>query len=64
MQQTLAQLFVASACSMFAKGILRIPNEKRCEAVHKFPTQVEMTHKTEITTEDFIILEVVKNEKY
>ena len=45
---------------MLAKSIFYTANEKKGEAVHKFSTQVEITHETELTTADIVILKVVK----
>ena len=60
-QQQLTQVLLLHARS---KHFLRTANEKKKEAMHKLNTYVEMTHETEFTTVDFVILKVVKkNEK-
>ena len=51
---------VTSVAPYSLKAFFRTANEKKWEVVHNFSTSVEMTHKTEFTTADFVILSVVK----
>ena len=62
-QQKLAQLLLLhlTACSL--KAFLHTANEKKWEAVHKFPTKVEMNLETEFMTTGFVTLKVVTKMK-